>query len=131
MKIEEQLTASVMAAVKELYGQEIAPQMVTLQKTKKEFEGNLTLVVFALLRVSRKSPEATAQEIGEYLVKNDGNVAKFNVIKGFLNLSISDSSLIELLQKIDADDDFGKKPVTDESPLVMIEYSSPNTNKPT
>lgn len=130
MKIEEQLTASVMAAVKELYGQEIAPQMVTLQKTKKEFEGNLTLVVFALLRVSRKSPEATAQEIGEYLVKNDGNVAKFNVIKGFLNLSISDSSLIELLQKIDADDDFGKKPVTDESPLVMIEYSSPNTNKP-
>lgn len=130
MKIEEQLTASVMAAVKELYGQEIAPQMVTLQKTKKEFEGNLTLVVFALLRVSRKSPEVTAQEIGEYLVKNDGNVAKFNVIKGFLNLSISDSSLIELLQKIDADDDFGKKPVTDESPLVMIEYSSPNTNKP-
>ena len=130
MKIEEQLTASVIAAVKELYGQDIEPQMVTLQKTKKEFEGNLTLVVFSLLRISRKSPEATAQEIGEYLEKNDGNVARFNVIKGFLNLTISDSSLIDVLKKIDADEDFGKKKVTDESPLVMIEYSSPNTNKP-
>ena len=130
MKIEEQLTASVIGAVKELYGQEIAPQMVTLQKTKKEFEGNLTLVVFALLKVSHKSPEATAQEIGEYLEKNDENVSKFNVIKGFLNLSIADSSLLDLLKKIDADDNFGKKPVTDASPLVMVEYSSPNTNKP-
>lgn len=130
MKIEEQLTASVIGAVKELYGQEIAPQMVTLQKTKKEFEGNLTLVVFALLKVSHKSPEATAQEIGEYLEKNDENVSKFNVIKGFLNLSIADSSLLDLLKKIDADDNFGKKPVTDDSPLVMVEYSSPNTNKP-
>ncbi|MDO5446768.1 MAG: arginine--tRNA ligase [Prevotellaceae bacterium] len=130
MKIEEQLTSSVISAVKELYGQEIPSQMVTLQKTKKEFEGNLTLVVFSLLRTSRKSPEATAQEIGEYLEKNDANVSKFNVIKGFLNLTISDSSLIDILKRIDADKDFGKKKVTDESPLVMIEYSSPNTNKP-
>lgn len=130
MNIEEQLTASVITAVKELYGQVITPAMVTLQKTKKEFEGNLTLVVFSLLKSSHKSPEATAQEIGEYLEKNDANVAKFNVIKGFLNLTISDSSLLDLLKKIDYDENFGKTPVTENSPVVMVEYSSPNTNKP-
>lgn len=130
MKIEEQLIASVVAAVKDLYGQEINPQMVTLQKTKKEFEGNLTLVVFGLLKISHKSPDATAQEIGEYLEKNDESVSKFNVIKGFLNLTISDASLLDQLKSIDENDCFGKKHVTEDSPLVMIEYSSPNTNKP-
>ena len=130
MKIEEQLAASVVAAVKELYGQDIAPEMVTIQKTKKEFEGNLTLVVFALLKISHKAPDATAQEIGEWLEKNDGNVSKFNVVKGFLNLTISDSSLIDLLKSIDENETFGKKPATENSPLVMVEYSSPNTNKP-
>lgn len=130
MKIEEQLTASVIAAVKDLYGQEINPQMVTLQKTKKEFEGNLTLVVFSLLKISHKSPDVTAEEIGEYLEKNDANVSRFNVIKGFLNLTISDSSLLIQLKSIDENADFGRKQVTEDSPLVMIEYSSPNTNKP-
>ena len=130
MKIEEQLAASVVAAVKELYGQDIAPAAVMIQKTKKEFEGNLTLVVFSLLKISRKAPEATAQEIGEWLEKNDDNVSKFNVVKGFLNLTISESSLIDVLKSIDANDDFGRKAVTDDSPLVMVEYSSPNTNKP-
>ena len=131
MKMEQQLTAAVIAAVKELYGQDVAETAVQLGTTKKEFEGHLTLVVFPLLRMSRKSPEATAQEIGQYLVdKLPHTVARFNVIKGFLNLVIADDCWIGQLNAIQQDENYGLKPVTDDSPLVMIEYSSPNTNKP-
>ncbi len=130
MKIEEELTAQVIAAVKELYGQEVPAQMVQLQKTKKEFEGNLTLVVFPFLKLSHKRPEETAQEIGDYLKRNDRNVTDYNVIKGFLNISISSGSLIGLLNAINADAHFGTVEAKEDAPLVMIEYSSPNTNKP-
>ena len=104
--------------------------MVQLQKTRSNFEGNLTLVVFPFLKISKKKPEDTAQEIGEYLQKNCKAVEKFNVVKGFLNLTIAPAAWVELLNDINADEKFGEKKVTDESPLVMIEYSSPNTNKP-
>ncbi len=130
MKIEEQLTAAVIEALKALYGQEVAADGIQLQKTKKEFEGHLTLVVFPFLRISRKSPEATAQEIGQYLLDNTDVVSAFNVIKGFLNLTIAPAQWFALLQDIDADAQYGFKQATDKSPLVMIEYSSPNTNKP-
>ena len=131
MQIEAQLTAGVVAAVKELYGQEVPETMVQLSATKKEFEGHLTLVVFPFLRMSRKAPEATAQEIGQHLVGNLPDVvARFNVIKGFLNLVIADACWLNLLAEIQQDGQWGLTPVTDESPLVMIEYSSPNTNKP-
>ena len=104
--------------------------MVQLQKTRSTFEGNLTLVVFPFLKISKKKPEDTAQEIGEYLQKNCKAVEKFNVVKGFLNLTIAPAAWVELLNDINADEKFGEKKVTNESPLVMIEYSSPNTNKP-
>ena len=130
MNIEGKIVCSAMAAVKELYGQEVAEKMVQLQKTKREFEGSLTLVVFPFLKISKKSPEQTAQEIGEYLLQNCNAVASFNVVKGFLNLVIADSAWVELLKAIDADEKFGEKAATEDSPLVMIEYSSPNTNKP-
>ena len=130
MNIEGKIVCSAMAAVKELYGQEVAEKMVQLQKTKREFEGSLTLVVFPFLKISKKSPEQTAQEIGEYLLQNCDAVASFNVVKGFLNLVIADSAWVELLKTIDADEKFGEKAATEDSPLVMIEYSSPNTNKP-
>ena len=131
MQIEQKLTEAVITAIKELYGQEVPASMVQLGTTKKEFEGHLTLVVFPLLRMSRKGPEATAQEIGEYLVtKLPDVVARFNVIKGFLNMVIADACWVSLLGEIQQDEHYGLKPVTDESPLVMIEYSSPNTNKP-
>ncbi len=130
MNIEGKIVCSAMAAVKELYGQEVAEKMVQLQKTKREFEGSLTLVVFPFLKISKKSPEQTAQEIGEYLLQNCDAVASFNVVKGFLNLVIADSAWVELLKAIDADEKFGEKAATEDSPLVMIEYSSPNTNKP-
>ena len=131
MKIENEIISSVIAAVKELYGQDVPEKMVTLQKTKSNFEGNLTLVVFPFLKMSKKKPEDTAQEIGEYLKKNCCNViADFNVVKGFLNLSIAPAAWVGLLNTINADPKFGEKPVTEQSPLVMIEYSSPNTNKP-
>ena len=131
MKIENEIISSVIAAVKELYGQDVPEKMVALQKTKSNFEGNLTLVVFPFLKMSKKKPEDTAQEIGEYLKKNCCNViADFNVVKGFLNLSIAPAVWVGLLNTINADPKFGEKPVTEQSPLVMIEYSSPNTNKP-
>ena len=130
MKIEDKLVASVLSGLKALYGQEVPEKMVQLQKTKKEFEGHLTLVVFPFLKMSKKGPEQTAQEIGEYLKANDPAVAAFNVIKGFLNLTIASATWIELLNEIQADEQYGLMQVTDASPLVMIEYSSPNTNKP-
>ena len=130
MNIEAQITSSVMAAVKELYGQEVPEKMVALQKTRSDFEGNLTLVVFPFLKISKKKPEETAQEIGEYLQKNCAAIENFNVVKGFLNLVIASAAWVQLLNDIDADPTFGMKKATDDSPLVMIEYSSPNTNKP-
>lgn len=130
MKIEEILTTATATAVKVLYNQDIPQEQLQIQKTKKEFEGHLTLVVFPLLRISRKKPEETAQEIGEWLAANCEAVEKFNVVKGFLNLTISPDSWIYLLNDIHADTRFGLTPPTEQSPLVMIEYSSPNTNKP-
>ena len=130
MKIEDKIVASVISGLKALYGQEVPEKMVQMQKTKKEFEGHLTLVVFPFLKMSKKGPEQTAQEIGEYLKANDPAVAAFNVIKGFLNLTIASATWIELLNEIQADEQYGLMQVTDASPLVMIEYSSPNTNKP-
>ena len=130
MKIEDQIIAAALAAVKELYGAEIPAQMIQLQKTKANFEGNLTLVTFPLLKTSRKSPETTAQEIGEYLKANCKAIADFNVVKGFLNLVIAPAAWIGLLNDIHADEKFGEQQVTADSPLAMVEYSSPNTNKP-
>ena len=130
MKIEEQITVAALAAVKELYGTEVPEKMIQLQKTRSNFEGNLTLVTFPLLKTSHKKPEDTAQDLGEYLKKNCKAVADFNVVKGFLNLVIAQAAWTGLLNDINADEKFGEKRVTDESPLVMIEYSSPNTNKP-
>ena len=130
MKIESIIGSAVINAVKTLYGQEIGEKMVQLQKTKREFEGNLTLVVFPFLKISKKKPEDTAQEIGQYLVENCPAIASFNVVKGFLNLVIAQSAWLGLLTDINADEKFGEKKATEDSPLVMIEYSSPNTNKP-
>ncbi len=131
MDIQQRLTASVICGLKALYGQEVPAAQVQLQKTKKEFEGHLTLVVFPFLRMSKKGPEQTAQEIGQYLQTNEPDlVAKFNVIKGFLNLTVASSAWIELLNGIQANPHYGLTEATDRSPLVMIEYSSPNTNKP-
>ena len=130
MKIENQISRAVIAAVKELYAQEVTEAMVQLQKTKSTFEGNYTLVVFPFLKISRKNPEDTAQEIGEYIAKHCEAVADFNVVKGFLNIVIAAEAWISLLNDIHSDDRFGEKPVTEASPLVMVEYSSPNTNKP-
>ena len=131
MDIQQKLAASVIDGLKTLYGQEVPAAQVQLQKTKKEFEGHLTLVVFPFLRMSRKEPEQTAQEIGEYLKTNVPElVASFNVIKGFLNLTIASSAWIGMLNDIQSDEHYGLTPVTEQSPLVMIEYSSPNTNKP-
>lgn len=130
MKIEEQITGAALAAVKELYGTEVPEKMIQLQKTRSDFKGNLTLVTFPLLKTSHKRPEETAQELGEYLKKNCKAVADFNVVKGFLNLVIAQVAWTGLLNDINADEKFGEKRVTADSPLVMIEYSSPNTNKP-
>ena len=130
MKIEDQITSAALAAVKDLYGVEVPEKMIQLQKTRSDFEGNLTLVTFPLLKTSHKKPEDTAQDLGEYLKKNCKAVADFNVVKGFLNLVIAQSAWVGLLNDINGDEKFGKKRVTDDSPLVMIEYSSPNTNKP-
>ena len=130
MKIEDRIQASVIEGIKQLYGQEVPAKMVQLQKTKKEFKGHLTLVVFPFLKMSHKSPELTAEEIGNYLKANEQAVADFNVIKGFLNLVVDSSAWIALLDDIHAAPAYGMVPVTEQSPLVMIEYSSPNTNKP-
>lgn len=128
--MEKKLVDSVIQGIKTLYGQDAPAEQVQLQKTKKEFEGHLTLVVFPFLRASRKGPEQTAQEIGEYLQSNEPSVARFNVIKGFLNLTIASATWIEMLNGVHANDSYGITPITETSPLVMIEYSSPNTNKP-
>jgi len=130
MKIESRISEAVLASVKELYGQDVPESMIQLQKTKSEFEGNLTLVVFPFLKMSKKKPEDTAQELGEYLLAHCNVIAKFNVVKGFLNLVIAPAAWIALLNDINADERFGEKAITDASPLVMVEYSSPNTNKP-
>ena len=131
MQIEAKLTKAIQAAIHTLYGQEVPENMVQLSATKKEFEGHVTLVVFPFLKMSRKAPEATALEIGDYLVANLPEVvARFNVIKGFLNMVIADACWLSLLADIRQDEQYGLKPVTASSPLVMIEYSSPNTNKP-
>ena len=130
MVIEQQITRAIVSGVKELYGADIETTQIQLGKTKKEFKGHLTLVVFPFLKISRKSPEQTAQALGEYLLEKEPAIAAFNVIKGFLNLTISSSCWIDLLNTINAQPEFGKKEITENSPLVMIEYSSPNTNKP-
>ena len=130
MTIEQQIINAALAAVKELYGQEVPEKMVQLQKTKKEFEGNLTLVVFPFLKISRKKPDETAREIGEYIKQNCEAIADFNAVGGFLNLIIDKKAWLALLSEMNQNEKFGEKPVTEASPLVMIEYSSPNTNKP-
>ena len=122
--------SAAQTAVKALYGQEVPEKMVQLQKTRSEFEGSLTLVVFPFVKMARKSPEQTAQELGEYLAANCEAVSKFNAVKGFLNLSISDEAWLNLLADIDENDHYGEKVAKEDAPLVMIEYSSPNTNKP-
>ena len=130
MNIESEIIAAVVQAVKECFGQEVPTTMVQLQKTKAEFEGNLTLVVFPFLKLSRLKPEDTAQQLGDYLAKHCKVVQRFNVVKGFLNLTIAPAAWISLLNRIDSEPRFGEKAVNEQSPLVMIEYSSPNTNKP-
>ena len=130
MTIEQQIVATAIAAVKELYGQEVPEKMVQLQKTRSEFEGNLTLVVFPFLKISHKKPEDTAQDLGKYIKDNCQAIADYNVVKGFLNLVIDKKAWLGLLNEMNANEKFGEEPVTENSPLVMIEYSSPNTNKP-
>ncbi|MGN1214253.1 MAG: arginine--tRNA ligase, partial [Bacteroidaceae bacterium] len=130
MNIEETIQSAVAKAVENLYGTTIDLSLAQPQKTKKEFEGHYTVVVFPFLKISKKKPEDTAQEIGQWLVSNEAAIEKFNVIKGFLNLSVSQSYWISLLNNITATPDYGTKKATGQSPLVMIEYSSPNTNKP-
>ena len=130
MKIDQQLNNAVIEAVKALYGQDITPEQVALQKTKKEFEGHLTLVVFPFLRMSRKKPEDTATEIGQWIQNHTELIASFNVVKGFLNLVIAPAQWVALLDDINANSNYGITKPNADSPLVMIEYSSPNTNKP-
>ena len=130
MNLEATLTQLVAEAVKSLYGFEAGVNQIQIQKTKKEFDGDLTVVIFPFVKAARKSPEQTGQEIGEYLQKNNSLIADFNVIKGFLNLCISKNYWLDTLNQIHEDAEFGKTPVTDNSELMMIEYSSPNTNKP-
>ena len=130
MNIHKEITTATLKVVKELYGADLPEKMVQLQNTKEGFEGNLTLVVFPFLKISKKKPEDTALEIGERLMNETSVVANFNVVKGFLNLVVSQEAWIALLNDINADDNFGYKKATDDSQLVMIEYSSPNTNKP-
>ena len=130
MTIEQQIVATAIAAVKELYGQDVPEKMVQLQKTRSEFEGNLTLVVFPFLKISHKKPEDTAQDLGKYIKDKCQAIADYNVVKGFLNLVIDKKAWLGLLNEMNANEKFGEKPVTENSPLVMIEYSSPNTNKP-
>ena len=130
MTIEQQIVSAAQAAVKELYGQEVPESLVQLQKTRSGFEGNLTLVVFPFLKISHKKPEDTAQDLGAYIKENCEAIADFNVVKGFLNLVIDKKAWLSLLNEMNQNEKFGEKPVTEASPLVMIEYSSPNTNKP-
>lgn len=126
----DKITAQVAEALNALYGIEKENPAIQLQKTKKEFEGNLTLVVFPFLKASHKAPEATAAEIGEYLLKNSAEISGYNAVKGFLNLTVAGTSWVEKLNAIATDDKYGIKEAADDAPLIMIEYSSPNTNKP-
>ena len=130
MNIETTLVQSVVEAIKSLYGADFSAEKIQLQKTRKEFEGDYTVVVFPFLALSKKKPEDTAQEIGEYLKNNITAISSFNVVKGFLNVAISPSYWVDLLNEINNDEKWGIFPVTENSPLVMVEYSSPNTNKP-
>ena len=130
MNLEKQLTEAIVKAVKALYDADITPEQVSLQKTRPDFEGHLTLVTFPLLRISKRKPEDTGEDIALWLVENTDLVATFNIVKGFLNLIIAPQKWIELLDSIHADAHYGLTASTEESPLVMIEYSSPNTNKP-
>ena len=130
MNIESQIITSAQEAVSSLYGQQVPEKMVQLQKTRSEFEGNLTLVVFPFLKISKKNPEQTAQEIGQYLADHCEAVAGYNVVKGFLNLVIAPAAWLALLNDINANEHYGERQANENSPLVMIEYSSPNTNKP-
>ena len=130
MHIENTLQKIIIHAIKELYQADVEMSQITLQKTKKEFKGHYTLVTFPLLRISRKKPEETAEEIGSWLAANADIISGFNVIKGFLNLEITAGAWLRLLEQIDAQADYGFTPVTDNAPLYMVEYSSPNTNKP-
>ena len=130
MSIEQQIATTVLQAVTALYGEQVAPSMVQLQKTKKEFEGNLTLVVFPFVKMARRKPEEVGEQIGAYLKDHCEAVANYNVVKGFLNLEISPKAWLNLLSAIHSDAHFGEKQASEQSPLVMIEYSSPNTNKP-
>ena len=130
MNIEQTISLKAQEAVKALYGQDVPESMVQLQKTKREFEGSLTLVVFPFLKISHKKPEDTAQEIGQWLQEHCDAVERFNVVKGFLNIVVAQKAWVSLLNAINADPTYGEKKATDQSPLVMIEYSSPNTNKP-
>lgn len=130
MNIENILQTAVISAIKELYSVDVNASQITLQKTKKEFKGHFTLVTFPLLKISRKNPEQTAQEIGMYLADKSPVVSEFNVIKGFLNLTIASKVWLDLLENIDKNPEFGFTPVADDAPLFMVEYSSPNTNKP-
>ncbi|MFA6751860.1 MAG: arginine--tRNA ligase, partial [Fermentimonas sp.] len=130
MNIEHILQEAIISAIKKLYNADVEESQITLQTTKKEFKGHYTLVTFPLLKISRKKPEETAEEIGKYLSEQTAVISEFNVIKGFLNLSIAPSVWVELLEDIDSNPNFGFTPVNDDSPLFMVEYSSPNTNKP-
>mgnify|MGYP000764566387 FL=1 len=130
MNIISEINKAAFEAVKALYGQDVPEKMVQVQKTKKEFEGSLTLVVFPFLKISKKKPEDTAAEIGEWMKQNCKAVADYNVVKGFLNIVIDTAAWIGMLNDINADEHYGEKQATEDSPLVMIEYSSPNTNKP-
>ena len=130
MNIENILQAAVIGAIKELYNADVDASQITLQKTKKEFKGHYTLVTFPLLKISRKNPEQTAQEIGSYLLEKSPLLSGFNVIKGFLNLTVASTVWLNLLGEIDNDPGYGFTPVADDAPLFMVEYSSPNTNKP-
>ena len=130
MTVQEIISQGVADAVKSLYGVAVAPESVNPSPTRKEFEGNLTVVVFPFLKASRKAPEATAAEMGQWLKENVDAVADFNVIKGFLNISVDPAFWRNQLLSVAADDSFGFREATEDSPLVMVEYSSPNTNKP-
>ena len=130
MVIEQQITGAIITGIKELYGADVAANQVQLQKTKKEFKGHLTLVVFPFLRMSKKSPEQTAQEIGEYLLRHEPAVAEFNVIKGFLNLTIACACWIDLLNEINGQPSYGIIPITKQTPQIKNKKSTPNTNKP-
>lgn len=130
MKLDKIVAQSAVEAVKSLYGQDVPLNLIQVQKTRPEFEGNMTLVIFPLLKISRKKPEDTAREIGEYIVAHNDFVENFSIVKGFLNFTFRADTWLSMLQDIDQEAHFGEKPVTEESPLAMVEYSSPNTNKP-